>query len=218
MFERFTGEARRAVVDAQQECTRLGHEHIDPEHVLLALLAQPDSVASRALVECVVDTAALRRDIEGAIGRGTREAAGGGHIPFHPDSKRVLEASLREALRAGHHHIGTGHMLLGLLTVEDSRAANALRATGVDPGVLRERVEALEAAEAAKYGGRSSDRGAGTVGALMELTAVRAAKDAALDRGDFEAAASLRAQERELLRRPAKGAARPEGETGSEAG
>jgi len=218
MFERFTGEARRAVVDAQQECKRLGHEHIDPEHVLLAMLAQPDSVASRALVECGVDTAALRSDVEGAIGRGTREAAEGGHIPFHPDSKRVLEASLREALRAGHHHIGTGHMLLGLLTVEDSGAATALRATGIDPGVLRERVEALEATEAAKYGGQPRERGAGTVGALMELTAVRAAKDAALDRGDFEAAASLRAQERELLRRQAKGASQPEGETGPEAG
>jgi ATP-dependent Clp protease ATP-binding subunit ClpA len=218
MFERFTGEARRAVVDAQQECKRLGHEHIDPEHVLLAMLAQPDSVASRALVECGVDTAALRSDVEGAIGRGTREAAEGGHIPFHPDSKRVLEASLREALRAGHHHIGTGHMLLGLLTVEDSGAATALRATGIDPGVLRERVEALEATEAAKYGGQPRERGAGTVGALMELTAVRAAKDAALDRGDFEAAASLRAQERELLRRQAKGASQPQGETGPEAG
>ena len=217
MFERFTGEARRAVVDAQQECTRLGHEHIDPEHVLLAMLAQPDSVASRALVECVVDTAALRRDIEGAIGRGTREAAGGGHIPFHPDSKRVLEASLREALRAGHHHIGTGHMLLGLLTVEDSRAANALRATGVDPGVLRERVEALEAAEAAKYGGRDRDPGVERTGAA-ELTMLRAAKDAALDRGDFEAAASLRAQERELLRRLGGNAAGPERGTGPGAG
>ena len=231
MFERFTDQARRTVVDAQLQCRRLGHEHIDPEHVLLALLAQPDSVAARALVESDVDTAALHRDVEVAIGRGTREAAKGGHIPFHPDSKRVLEASLRQALRAGHHHIGTGHMLLGLLAVEESGAATALRAAGVDPGGLRERVEALEAAEDAKYRGRSRDRGVGMVGG-QELIDLRAAKDAALDRRDFEAAASLRAQERELLRRLAEGAARPatlaepapvsapepEGETGPEAG
>lgn len=213
MFERFTGEARRAVVDAQQECTRLGHEHIDPEHVLLAMLAHSDYLASRALVECGVDTAALRRDVEGAIGRGTRDAAHGGHLPFHPDSKRLLEASLREALRAGHHHIGTGHMLLGLLAVEDSGAATALGATGVDPGTLRERVEALEAAEAAKYGGRARDPGVERTGPV-ELTMLRAAKDAALDRGDFEAAASLRAQERELQRRLGGNVARPERESG----
>lgn len=215
MFERFSEEARRTVVDAQQECVRLGHEHIDPEHVLLALLAQPESVASRALVGCGADTAALRRDVEGAIGPGTRDAAKGGHLPFDPATKRVLQESLREALRAGHNHIGTGHILLGVLALDESGPATALRSAGVDPGGLRERVEALEAAEEPTFPAR--DPGVELAGAL-ELRTVRAAKDAALDRGDFEAAASLRAQERELLRRRPKGAARPERGTGPEAG
>jgi ATP-dependent Clp protease ATP-binding subunit ClpC len=219
MFERFTDQARRTVVGAQQECRRLGNEHIDTEHLLLALLAQPDTAGGRALVECGVDTVALRGEVEGAIGPGGREAGKGGHIPFTPASKGVLEASLRQALRLGHKHIGTGHILLGLLTVEEGGAAAALRAAGVDPGRVAERIEALEAAElSADTRRRGIETGDVELVGGRELAALRDAKDAALDRGDFEAAARLRAQERELLRRLTEGAARPARETGPEVG
>ena len=67
MFERFTDQARRTVVLAVEECRRLGHAQIDPEHLLLALLMQYDAMASRLLINFGVDAGALRRDVEHAM-------------------------------------------------------------------------------------------------------------------------------------------------------
>lgn len=199
MFERFTDESRRVVVGAQQECRRLGNDHIDPSHLLLALLGQPEAMATRLLTEFGVDTGALRDGVERSIGRGSQPMDRSGHIPFHPQTKRVLELSLREAMQLGDSHIGTEHLLLALLRAEESPAATALREAGVDLDRTRQRVRELASTETAEprleFGGRT-----GAVEDDPSLRAIRAAKDAALDRGDFETAAAFRTQERELLK------------------
>jgi len=64
-----------------------------------------------------------------------------GHIPFSPRAKKVLELSLREALRLKHKHIGAEHILLGLIREGEGLAALILTQQGVDLGTLRERVE-----------------------------------------------------------------------------
>ncbi|TRW46637.1 Clp protease N-terminal domain-containing protein [Georgenia yuyongxinii] len=63
MFERFTDEARTAVVQAQVQARRLGHDHIGGEHVLLGVLAADDGVPARVLRELGVDRAALEREL-----------------------------------------------------------------------------------------------------------------------------------------------------------
>jgi Clp amino terminal domain, pathogenicity island component len=65
-----------------------------------------------------------------------------GHIPFSPRAKKVLELSLREALRLKHKHIGAEHILLGLLREGEGLAALILADLRVDPAALRERTEA----------------------------------------------------------------------------
>jgi ATP-dependent Clp protease ATP-binding subunit ClpC len=201
MFERFTDQSRALVVGAQQECRRLGHDQIDPEHVLLALLAQPDSMGTRLLTESGVDTAGLRDDLARVIGRGSQPMDRTGHIPFHPQTKQVLELSLREALQLGDWHIGTEHILLALLHTDRAPAAAALREAGVDLDRTRQRVRELRTIET--FESRQPHPGrASAAEPDPRLAAVRAAKDAALDRGDFRAAATLRAQERELLGEP----------------
>jgi ATP-dependent Clp protease ATP-binding subunit ClpC len=72
---------------------------------------------------------------------------GGGHLPFTPRGKKVLELSLRESLRLKHDHIGPEHILLGLLREGEGLAAQILVGTGLTLDDLRQRtLRALDAA------------------------------------------------------------------------
>lgn len=202
MFERFTDQARRVVVGAQQECLRLGHDDIGPEHLLLSLLDQPAAMGTVLLASFGVDAPALHERLEAAIGQGRQPLDRSGHVPFSPAAKRMLELALREALQLGDDHIGTEHLLLAAVRVEDSPAATALSQVGVRVDAARLRVRETPTTETVKPGPHRS-----AIESNPRLVSLRAAKDAAIDRADFEAAASLRAQERELLRRLYEGTA-----------
>ena len=138
MFERFTKRARHAVVLAQEEARRLGHDYIGPEHVLLGLLGVPDGVAARALQHIGVSLTATRTGIESLVARGSASVTG--HIPFTAASKKVLELSLREALQLGHNYIGTEHVLLGLVRSGDGPAAQVLEDQAGSLTAVREAV------------------------------------------------------------------------------
>ena len=97
MFERFTDQARRVVVLAQEEARLLGHGYIGTEHILLGLLAEGEGLAAQALATLEVRLDAAREQVTEIIGKGTGQPSG--HIPFTPRTKKVLELSLREAQR-----------------------------------------------------------------------------------------------------------------------
>ncbi|MFI5490738.1 Clp protease N-terminal domain-containing protein [Micromonospora echinaurantiaca] len=184
MFERFTDRARTVVRQARDEARSEGQRPVGTEHLLLALLADGDSLAARVLAEAGVrgddlrerihrhtaqgatgladaDAAALREigiDLAAIVARieesfgpdALREAApaprrwwrrryAGG--PFSPRAKKVLELSLREALRLRHNHIGTEHILLGLIREGHGLGALVLTEAGLDLDDLRRRVE-----------------------------------------------------------------------------
>ena len=180
MFERFTDRAREVVRRARDEA---GREPVGTQHLLLAILTDPDALATLVLTEAGagaddlrarvarhvergavlgeadaaalrqigIDLAAIEARIEESFGPGAlrrpappprrgwwrRTTAG----PFSPRSKKVLELALREALHLGHRHIGTEHILLGLLREGDGLAAQVLREAGIDLRDLRRRVE-----------------------------------------------------------------------------
>jgi ATP-dependent Clp protease ATP-binding subunit ClpA len=123
MFERFSGQARHVVVSAQEEARELDHNYIGTEHLLLGLLTS-DSLASASLNALGYTHDNVRDEVEEMIGRG--KATPGGHIPFTPRAKKVLELSLREALQLKHNYIGTEHILLGLLREGEGVAAQIL--------------------------------------------------------------------------------------------
>jgi ATP-dependent Clp protease ATP-binding subunit ClpC len=125
MFERFTSEARRAIVLAQEEARRLQHNYIGTEHLLLGLLAEPDGIAARAAGRFGLDLTAGRNDVTEIIGIGQQRPKGG-HIPFTPRAKKCLELSLREALQLGHDYIGPEHVLLGIVRESEGVAAQIL--------------------------------------------------------------------------------------------
>jgi ATP-dependent Clp protease ATP-binding subunit ClpC len=138
MFERFTDQSRRAVVLAQDESRRLNHSYIGTEHLLAGLSREERGAARRALESTGISVEAVRGGIETLVGRGKQ--APSGHIPFTPPAKKCLELALREAAKLGHNYIGTGHVLLGLISTSDSVAVRVLGELGIDLGLLHERV------------------------------------------------------------------------------
>jgi len=140
MFERFTDRARRVVVLAQEEARELDHNYIGTEHLLLGLLREGEGAAARALDELGISRTAVREQVVKLIGRGGRTPTG--HIPFTPRAKKALELSLREALQLNHNHIGTEHLLLGLIREGEGVAAQVLVELGA--GLHRVRVKVLE--------------------------------------------------------------------------
>lgn len=114
MFERFTDQARRTIVLAQNDAREFGHAGIHPAHILLALCEEGTGAASRAMTSIGADPAGLRERVESAFDV-TDERKHVERLPFSPKAKKVLELSMREALQLGHRHIGTEHLLLAIL-------------------------------------------------------------------------------------------------------
>jgi ATP-dependent Clp protease ATP-binding subunit ClpC len=139
MFERFTDQAHRAVVFAQEEARQLNHDHVGTEHVLAGLLREDRGAAAQVLEASGVTLDAVRERIEALAGHG--QAPPRGHIPFTPRAKKGFELALREAVRLG-RNIGTGHLLLGLIGQGDCMAVQVLGALGVDLQAFRARVVA----------------------------------------------------------------------------
>src|SRR5213079_3110407 len=135
---RFTDRARRVVVLAQEEARMLSHNYIGTEHILLGLIHEGEGVAAKALESLDISLEAVRAQVEEIIGQG--QQAPGGHIPFTPRAKKVLELSLREALQLGHSYIGTEHILLGLIREGEGVAAQVLQKLGADLNRVRQQV------------------------------------------------------------------------------
>jgi ATP-dependent Clp protease ATP-binding subunit ClpC len=127
MFERFTDRARRVVVLAQEEARGLHHNYIGTEHLLLGLL-EPGGIAAQALDRLGLTATGTREEVKARVSVGSEPPKG--RIPFTPRAKKVLELSLREALKLSHNYIGTEHILLGLV-----REAEAQAETREGPGV-----------------------------------------------------------------------------------
>ncbi|MUL40465.1 hypothetical protein FZ103_04600 [Streptomonospora sp. PA3] len=166
MFERFTADARQAVILAQEEARTIGHRHIGTEHLLLALAAEGAGTGSQALHEHGADPDTLRAAVRRlsparsepepvGAGAGPRpgprrrgllarlRGTGGGHVPFTKRCKQALEQSLRVALDRKHTSIDSGHVLLGLLRIPESTAGRVLADSGIDAGDLRATAERI---------------------------------------------------------------------------
>ncbi|HEY4018129.1 MAG TPA: Clp protease N-terminal domain-containing protein [Pseudonocardiaceae bacterium] len=137
MFEKFTVKARQVVVSAQEEARLLKHGAIGTEHILLALLDAPDSMAGKVLNQLGYNKETAQVDVAAAVPPGTEEKKG--HIPFTPRAKKTLELALREAVQLHHNYIGTEHILLALLR----------EGQGVGAKVLAERISPITRIRAA---------------------------------------------------------------------
>jgi hypothetical protein len=116
-FARFTLRAKNSVVAAQNEARAAGHDQIEPAHLVLGLLIDPDTLAAKAIVAQGVTLEAVRQRVTAGLPPPAAQVPP--LIPFSPPARKALELTSREALRMGHDYIGTEHILLALLEQED---------------------------------------------------------------------------------------------------
>jgi ATP-dependent Clp protease ATP-binding subunit ClpA len=155
VFERFTEQARRVVVLAQEEARGLNHNYIGTEHILLGLLREEAGLAARVLESLGVTLVRVREHVVRIVGSGEEETPG--QIPFTPRAKKVLELSLREALSLRHNYIGSEHVLLGLVRENEGVAGQILLDFDADPQKIRNRVTGMLPAIAPQPSGLTPD-------------------------------------------------------------
>ena len=126
------------IVLAQEEAGLLDHNYIGTEHLLLGLIAEGEGGGAQALGALGIALPSARTEVEVMVGRGKTMPAG--QIPFTPRAKKVLELSLLEARELGDQHIGTEHLLLGLVREGEGVAIQVLRTLRVDPEDVRRTV------------------------------------------------------------------------------
>jgi hypothetical protein len=127
-FNRFTPRARNVVVNAQNEAAAAQNKEISPEHLILGLLSEPDAIAAKAIVAQGVPLETVRRRVTAILPPPVDDVAP--LIPFDAQARKVLELTFRKALLLGHNYIGTEHILLALLELEDG--TGVLTGLGVD--------------------------------------------------------------------------------------
>jgi len=142
VFERFTDRARSVLVLAQDEARQLHHGYIGTEHILLGLLRQGDGVGAEVLLSFDITSESVRDEVRAMLGEVHDPTAPvqNASPPFTPRAKKVLELSLREALKLGHSYIGTEHILLGIIREGESVATQVLAELGVSLAAARQRV------------------------------------------------------------------------------
>jgi ATP-dependent Clp protease ATP-binding subunit ClpA len=142
MLETGEGPAAQALRDR-------GADPADLRRRIVGVVDPPgDDLDPAALATLGIDLEEVRRVTEATFGPGALDVQGRkpskpGHIPFSKRGKKLLELSLREALRLGHKYIGTGHLLLGLIREGDGLGARALTDAGIDLAALRDDVTRL---------------------------------------------------------------------------
>ena len=134
MFERYTEKARRVIFFARYEASQFGSPYIETEHLLLGIVREDKTLTNRFLRSQVVS---IRKQVEShtTVQEKTSTSV---DLPLSNESTRVLAYAGEEAERLAHKHIGTEHLLLGLLREEKCFAAQILMELGIRLGQIRE--------------------------------------------------------------------------------
>ena len=136
MFERYTEKARRVIFFARYEASQYGSMSIETEHLLLGLMRE-DHALVRKFLRDKGGERSIRDEIESQITRGERPSTAV-EIPVSAECKRILNLGAEESERLGSQHVGTEHLLLGILREENCFAARLLTERGLTLAWLRE--------------------------------------------------------------------------------
>ncbi|MGQ9472800.1 MAG: ATP-dependent Clp protease ATP-binding subunit [Candidatus Caldatribacteriaceae bacterium] len=134
-FERFTEKAKEVVSLAQEILLEYHHNQLDVEHLLLALLRQPEGLTSQILIRCNASPEMIERDLEETLQRfpqiyyqGSQEI----QIYLTPRAKSVLDGAEEEAKRLKDTYVGVEHLLIAVAREEGGASYRILRSHGID--------------------------------------------------------------------------------------
>ncbi len=159
IFIRFTDKSRRCVEAAFEEAKMLGHDSVGDEDLLLGILRADEGIAAEALSSLGVTLEGAQEECEellsdalSSIGislEEIRREAGDAFemripedrkVPLSPRAKNALVGARREMRRLGDNYLGTEHVLLGILRIQDGTAVRMLAGMGVSPETLEDRL------------------------------------------------------------------------------
>lgn len=143
----FTDRVRKVLQMAREEAARLRHEYVGTEHLLLAVIKEGEGAAAAVLTNLNVDCEDIRKTVENVVKRGKARGAADPDLPYTSRAKKVLELAMGEARDLRHAHVGTEHLLLGLLGEEKGIAAQVLADAGITLEVVRAEVLRLLGSE-----------------------------------------------------------------------
>ena len=135
---KLTQKSQEALQEAQNTATRLGHTEVDGEHLLLALIDQPEGLVPRLLAHADVDVEAIRADLERELNRRPKvsgPAAQPGQVSVTRRLAKILDAAEREAKRLKDEYVSVEHLLIALAEEGTSTAAGRVLA---NHGVTRD--------------------------------------------------------------------------------
>jgi ATP-dependent Clp protease ATP-binding subunit ClpC len=179
MFERYNEKARRVIFFARYEASQFGSPYIESEHLLLGIVREDKALTNRFLR---FEVASVLKQVESQTT--TREKTSTSvDLPLSNECKRVLAYAAEEAERLAHKHIGTEHLLLGLLREGKCFAAQILVERGVRLSQVREEL-ARQPHEAAQGQKRPSvhDELCSYISDLVEQTQPLVGREKELDR------------------------------------
>jgi ATP-dependent Clp protease ATP-binding subunit ClpB len=133
-FDKFTVKAQEAVQAAQALADRQGHQQVEPEHLLAALLQQQDGIVGPLLGKLGARADAVRREADTEIARLPKVTGGGQYIS--PRLKTVFDAAWAEAQRLKDDYCSTEHLLIGLAQDKDGAAGRILKNAGITPDAI----------------------------------------------------------------------------------
>jgi ATP-dependent Clp protease ATP-binding subunit ClpC len=134
-FEQFTEKAKEAIALAQDILIEYHHNQLDVEHLLLALLRQPEGLVPQILSRCNVAPEVVRRELEEALQRFPQIYYQGGQeiqIYLTPRAKSVLDGAEEEAKRLKDVYVGVEHLFVAIVREEDGVSYRILRSHGID--------------------------------------------------------------------------------------
>ena len=131
MFERYTEKARRVIFFARYEAAQLGSPYIDSEHLLLGFLRESKFPLARSL-----DIDVIRERIRKHT-KSPKKFLTSVDLPLSKECRHILSHASEEADQLGHKHIGTEHLLAGMLRERDCFAAQLLKEHGVSLEIVR---------------------------------------------------------------------------------
>jgi ATP-dependent Clp protease ATP-binding subunit ClpC len=137
MYECFTDRARKVMQLANQEAQRFNHEYVGTEHILLGLVKEGSGVAANVLKNLNIDLDKIRLEVEKIV-QPDPAAVAERKLPLTPRTKKVIDFAREEGKNLNHKHVGTEHLLLGLLREQEGVGAQVLMNLGLQLEDVRE--------------------------------------------------------------------------------
>ncbi|HEY8311168.1 MAG TPA: Clp protease N-terminal domain-containing protein [Gemmatimonadaceae bacterium] len=127
----FTARVRKVLAIGRDEASRLHHEYVGTEHILLGLIREGEGVGATVLQNLSVNFDDIQQKVEETVKKGKADTTTGPDLPYTSRAKKVLELAMAEARELNHSYVGTEHLLIGLLRDEKGIAAMVLKSRNV---------------------------------------------------------------------------------------